>query len=132
MTDAIQPGTILVEPGTLMPESIPFEREPESNGWRAVGNAGGNMDHRELEGKIHQAGWTLFYMAGEIQSMAFGSDGPQPVHAALKRIIASVKSEKCNSVEVTKVTKHTFLKIPYVTVSAHARHIQKGMVFHGR
>ena len=68
-------------------------------------------------------------MAGEIRSTVFGFDGQKALGAALKRLIANVKSQNCNSIEITKVTRNSFLKVPYVSVSAHARHLQKGLVF---
>ena len=38
MTGAIQAGTIPIEGGALMPESLRLESEPYSDGWRAVTN----------------------------------------------------------------------------------------------
>jgi hypothetical protein len=71
-------------------------------------------------------------MAGEIRSTVFGFDKQQNLRAALKRLIAKVKSQHCNSVEITRVASKSFLRIPYVSVSAHPRHLQKGLVFSGR
>jgi len=62
MADRISKGTILIEEGTLLPDSLRFESEPYSNGWRIVRN----LDGFGLERKIRQAGWNFFYMAGEI------------------------------------------------------------------
>jgi hypothetical protein len=54
------------------------------------------------------------------------------IHAALKRLIANVKLQKCNCLEIDDVATHSLLGMPYVSVSAHPRHIQKGMLFSGR
>ena len=70
-------------------------------------------------------------MAGEIKTTVFGFDRQKALRAALKRLIADVKSQHCNSIEITRVMGKSFLKVPYVSVSAHPRHLQKGMVFSG-
>jgi len=62
MADRISKGTILIEEGTLLPDSLRFESEPYSNGWRIVRN----LDGFGLERKIRETGWNFFYMAGEI------------------------------------------------------------------
>jgi len=58
----IKMGTILIEERSVLPDSLRFESEPYSNGWRIVRN----LDGFGLERKIRQAGWNFFYMAGEI------------------------------------------------------------------
>ncbi len=68
-------------------------------------------------------------MAGELTATNFGWNRQKILRAALKRLISSVKAQGCNCIEITKVASQSFLQVPYVRVSAHARHIQKGMVF---
>ncbi len=68
-------------------------------------------------------------MAGEIKANAFGFDKEKAIRTALRRLIANVKSQHCNSIEITQVVGRTFLKVPYVSVFAHARHLQKGPLF---
>ena len=53
-------------------------------------------------------------------------------HSALRRAITRVSQQKCNCLEIDAVTSHSFLGIPYVTVSGHPRHIQKAAVFSGQ
>ena len=43
--------------------------------------------------------------------------------------MASVREDRCNSLQIQAVEMHSFLGIPYVSVSAHSRHIQKGNIF---
>jgi len=127
MTNGIKAGTILIENGSLMPESLQLESEPYSTGWKSVSN----LDPTQLDTGIHKAGWTFFFMAGEIQITAFGSDPQAAVRNAVKRVIANVESHKCNCLEITQVSPQSFLGIPYVNVRAHARHIQKSSAFSG-
>ena len=126
MTDTITAGSILVEEGTHLPKSLLLQSESSSNGWAAVKDV-----RATFEKAIQQAGWTFFFMAGEIKTTVFGFDRQKAMRAALKRLIAEVKSQHCNSIEITRVVGKSFLSVPYVSVSAHARHLQKGRLFSG-
>src|ERR1035437_6793085 len=125
MTDAITAGSILIQEGTHLLNSQPLERESHSSGWAVVENS-----RWAFEKEVREAGWTFFFMAGEIRATVFGFDRQKTLRAALNRLIANVKSQNCNSIEITQVTGKSFLKLPYVSVCAHPRHLQKGMVFH--
>ena len=70
-------------------------------------------------------------MAGEIKATVFGFDKQKALRTALKRLIADVRSQHCNSIEITGVVDKSFLRMPCVSVSAHARHLQKGQLFSG-
>jgi hypothetical protein len=124
--EMIIPGAILIEKGTLLPEPLRLESESSAEGWAPVAN---HLDGHQLEQRLSAAGWTFFYMAGAITRTAFGFDRAKMIHVALKRLIASVTLQKCNCLEIDEVQTHSFMGMPYVTVSAHSRHIQKGLVF---
>ena len=124
MTDTITAGSILVQEGTHLPNALLLQSESYSNGWAAV------KDPRStFEKAIQEAGWTFFFMAGEITTTVFGFDRQKALRAALKRLIADVKSQHCNSIEITRVMGRSFLSVPYVSVSAHLRHLQEGIFF---
>lgn len=123
-TDEIAAGSILVEGGTHLPDSLLLQGQPDSNGWAPL-----NGGRSAFEKEVRQTGWTFFFMAGEIEATVFGFDKQKTLRAALKRLIANVKSQHCNSIEITHAASKSFLKVPYLRVSAHARHLQKGMVF---
>jgi hypothetical protein len=127
MTDVIKTGTILVERNASMPKSLLLEGNSYSNGWRSVSN----LDLNQLDVAIHKAGWTFFFMAGEIKITAFGFDKERAVRRAVKRVITNVELHKCNCVEFTEVSAKSFLGMPYVNVSAHSRHIQESSAFAG-
>ena len=84
-----------------------------------------------FEKTMQEEGWSLFFMAGEITATVFGFDRPKALRAALKRLIGDVKSQRCNSIEITGVVDKSFLRMPYVKVSAHPRHLQRGVFFSG-
>jgi hypothetical protein len=125
MTGAIAAGSILVQEGTRLPDFLRLQCESDSNGWAAV------KDARSTFEKTQEEGWTFFFMAGEIKATVFGFDKQKALRAALERLITDVKSQHCNSIEITRVVGKSFLRVPYVSVSAHARHLQKGMSFPG-
>jgi hypothetical protein len=121
MAETIKTGTVLIKDGTLLPDALQFESEPCATGWRLVKN----LDGYGLGRKIHEAGWTFSYVAGEIKGTIFGFDGKKTVRRAVKRILANLKSGEFNSLEITRVTSKRFLGLPYASVSAHSRHIQE-------
>ncbi len=123
MVETIKAGTILIKDGTFLPDALQFESEPCAPGWRLVKD----LDGYGLGRKIHEAGWTFFCLAGEIKATVFGFDAQKAVRRAVKRILAKLKSEKFNSLEVTAVASKRFLGVPYTSVSACSRHIQESV-----
>jgi len=124
MAEKIKTGTILIKEGALLPESMRFESEPYSNGWRLVKN----LDGYGLGREAREAGWTFFYMAGEVDATAVGSDLEETTRRAVKKVIACMKSAGFNCLEIAQVAAKRFLGLPYLTVSAHPRHIQESIV----
>jgi hypothetical protein len=120
MPSTVQVGTILMKEWLGMPQFIEFESEPGWGEWSMVKAS----DAFTLGRKIHAAGWTFFFMAAEVKTMFFGSLGAAKIQSALKRILAKVKQQHFNGLEVTAIVVRHFLGLPYVTVSAHSRHMQ--------
>ena len=56
MADEMKIGTVFIEEGTPFPNSLKFESEPYSNGWRSVKNLNGC----ELDRRLRAVGWNLF------------------------------------------------------------------------
>jgi len=122
----ITPGTILMAKDTLRPSCFQLEDDPCPNAWMSVKH---NLTSYELEKELATEGWTFFYMATVLTTTAFGFDRGKMIHAALSRLIANTTLQKCNSLEIDTVTTRSFLGVPYVSVSAHPRHIQKNILF---
>jgi hypothetical protein len=118
MTSTIQVGTILMKECPGMPELLGLETEPCVGEWVKV------LDEVSLDRKIHVAGWNFFFMATEVKVMFWGALGAAKIQHALTRILAKVKQQHFNGLEVTAIVARHFLGIPYVTVSAHSRHMQ--------
>jgi squalene cyclase len=127
MADTIKAGTILIAEGALLPESLLLESEPYAYGWRLVKN----LDSNGLDQIISQAGWNFFYIAGVIETNAFGSDENKTTRKAIKQVIANLKSKNFNCLEIKRVVAMRSLGLPYMSVSAHSRHIQKSQALSG-
>jgi hypothetical protein len=121
MAGAFKTGTILIKDGTLLPDALEIESEPCATGWRIVKN----LDASELGRKIHEAGWSFFCVAGEVKGTILGFEGQVAVRRAVKRILANLKLEGFNGLEITQVEVKRFLGLPYASVCAHSRHIQE-------
>jgi hypothetical protein len=128
MPDTIKTGTILIKEGTLLPEVVlRFESEPCAPGWRLVKN----LDGDGLGRKIHEAGWTFSWRAGEIGATVFGLDEQKTLRRAVGQILANLESAEFNTLEIMRVTSEAskrFLGVRYVTVSALSRHIQESAI----
>jgi hypothetical protein len=121
VAEIIKTGAVLIAEGTLLPTSLECECESFTPGWSWVRN----YDSNGMDRLIDRAGWSFFYIAGGIEMIAFGADQKQAANKAIKRIIASLKTKNFNCLEITHVAAKRFLGFPYVSVSAHSRHVQK-------
>ncbi|MGA2855907.1 MAG: hypothetical protein ABSE40_03510 [Candidatus Sulfotelmatobacter sp.] len=83
------------------------------------------LDSFALDRKIHAAGWNFFFMAAEVKVMFFGALGATKVQNALRRILRKLEPQHFNGLEITQIVARRFLGVPYVTVSAHSRHMQQ-------
>lgn len=124
----IAPGTILIDGNAGHPACFQLEDDSFPNAWLAVTH---KLTPRALEDELWTAGWTFFYMAHAIKATSFGFDHASMVQSALQHVISDVRRQKCNCLEIDAVASHSFFGLRYVNVYAHARHIQKGVVFSG-
>lgn len=117
----VQAGTILIDDQPLVAQVLMLESEPYCGNWSVVKHFNGFT----LDRKIRAAGWNLFFMAAEVKVMFFGTPGAQRIQNALKRLLAKVRHQNYNGLEVTSIVPKRFLGVPYATISAHSRHIQQ-------
>jgi hypothetical protein len=121
MPPTVQVGTILMKEWPGMNQLLGLESEPCSGEWSLLKV----LDGFTLDRKVHAAGWNFFFMAVEVKVMFFGSVGAVKIQNALQRILEKVKPQHFNGLEVTQIVARRFLGVPYVTVSAHSRHMQQ-------
>jgi hypothetical protein len=126
---SLGPGALLIAPDTPLPPQWRLENSSIARGWSRVAHP---FDHIQLEKELGAAGWSFFFMAGAITATAFGLNRQRLLDAALARLIAAARRQRCNGLEIDGVGMRSFFGIQYVSISAHPRHIQKGMVFYGQ
>ena len=124
----LQAGTVFIAAGAVLPEFLTLKSAPDTNGWQSLDSAGRSA----FEEQVRQAGWIFFLMDAEITATVYGFDAQRALRTAFQRITASVKSQKCNSLQITRVESKSFLMVPYVSVTAHSRHLQERPFFAGQ
>ncbi len=124
MSAEIVVGTILMEGRPEITEILKLENEPFSKGWEMLKAAGA----RALESKVSAAGWRCFFLAGEVRATVFGRPGVENGNRATRNILSKVRTNNFNCLEITQIRSGHFMGIPYTTVSAHSRHLQRGLV----
>jgi len=110
-----------------MKQLLGLANEPSTGEWSVLKA----LDGHALDRKIHAAGWNFFFMAAEVKVMFIGSIGALKIQNALSRLLAKVKEQHFNGLEVTQIVARRFLGVPYVTVSAHSRHMQQSCYLDG-
>jgi hypothetical protein len=126
MPDTMRAGAMLIKDGTHTPESVVVTTDQYSAGWSSITKSSSTRLGLELE----TAGWTFFYMAGQIRTTGFGLNDQSRTSRAMDRVIAVVKLRKCNCLEIVQVQRGSFLGLSYTRIIAHARHIQESRFFH--
>ena len=121
MSDINRARTIFIKEDTPLPATLSIKTEAFLPGWWVVKNLSYQALTREVEG----ANWNFFYLAGEIRATVFGGDGLRAFRRAVKCVLARQEGQKFNSLELTKIVSKRFLGIPFMSVAANARHIQK-------
>jgi hypothetical protein len=123
MSDVIGTKTIFIKEDTPLPATLSIESESFLPGWRVVGN----LDRYALARKIESANWNFFYLAGELRATVLGRDRPGTLRRAVKCVLAKQEGQNFNSLEITKAVPKRFLGIPFMSVTAHSRHIQESI-----
>jgi hypothetical protein len=125
MSEMSRSGTILISEDTPLPAMLLIESEAFLPGWRVVKN----LDRYALARKIEGAKWNFFYLAGETRATVLGRDRPGTLRRAVKCVLAKQEGQtfKFNSLEITKVVSKRLMGIPFMSVTAHSRHIQEGI-----
>ncbi|HWR15434.1 MAG TPA: hypothetical protein VN577_11445 [Terriglobales bacterium] len=120
-TIVVAPGTVLIHASVMLLASLKIETSLYSKSWRLI-----TTDQETLSGSIAAAGWNFFFTVLKLEGLAFGTLAPKTLDRALRRILRQVQDMHFNAVEIVKVETHKALGlVPYIGISAHARHIQR-------
>jgi len=125
MTESIRVGTVLLRDGTKLPKALAVTTERYSAGWSFITRS----TSAQLNTSVESVGWTLFYMAGEIHTRSFGFNDLSRTDRAVAKVINAVTRDSCNCLEITALKRGAFLGLPYTSLVAHSRHIQRGRSF---
>lgn len=121
MPNQIQAGTMIVHQSAAV-RSLNVESEPYFHQWSSLGP----LESSGLDQKVRAIGWNLFFMAGEIRAVVPAWGGHNTLRRGVKRLLAQARLQHFNCLEVTQVLRKYFLGVPYVSIAAHARHLQEG------
>jgi hypothetical protein len=99
-----------------------LEGKPCVENWCSLGTA----ESSGLDSRVRGEGWSLFFMAGEIRTLVLPWGGHDTLRRGLKRLLSQTHVQHFNCLEVTGIRRKYFFGIPYVSVSANQRHIQRG------
>ena len=121
MPNQIQPGTMILHQ-SLMFDTLDVESEPYIRNWRSLGI----LDSSGLDRKVRAKGWNLFFMAGELRAVVPAWGGNNTLRRGVKRLLAQTRLQHLNCLEVTHILRKHFFGIPYLSIVAHARHLQEG------
>jgi len=121
MSDDERTTTILIRDGTLLPPHVGIETELFLPGWRRIVNP----DRYALSRQIDQVNWNFFFLAGELRTIVLGRNNLGALRRATKRVLAKRERQLPNCLEITQVVSRRFLGIPFISVTAHDRHIQE-------
>jgi hypothetical protein len=116
-----------MQSGTLIPGSLRVETEPCLPGWELIKNSDGDT----IDRNIRKAGWNFFFLAANMQVIVWGHWTEKILRKAMKRVLAKAQPAQFNCLEVTELSARRVLGISYVHLSAHSRHIQKGLFLQG-
>ncbi len=121
MQNSIRTNTVIIQGGMLLPHDIEVQRNTYLGGCLVINSE----ESAALDRKLRAAGWSFLFRATEIKSTVFGAAGARTLARAVKRLLAKVKSQQFNAVQIVNIATGSFLGVPYVTVWANSRNIQR-------
>lgn len=123
MNELVREGSVLIEDGTRLPESFRFNTTAYVPRWGLVRD----QTIGDVDRQIRAAGWNFHYFAGELKTWAMGPQSDQTIRRAISRLLANLQSDGLNCMQVTQVAWLRRLGLSFVRITAHSRHIQKGI-----
>jgi hypothetical protein len=121
MPNQIQSGTMLVQQSAIL--GLPgMESELYCENWRSLAA----LESSGFDHTVRAAGWNLFFMAEELRAVVPAWGGQNALHRGVKRLLAQTRLQHFNCLELSQVLRKYFLGIPYISIVAHPRHMQRG------
>jgi hypothetical protein len=121
MPNQVQSGTMLVQQSAILGfPGVPSELYCQN--WRSLGA----LESFGFDQTVRAAGWNLFFMAEELRAVVPAWGGQSALHRGVKRLLAQTRLQHFNCLELSHVLRKYFLGIPYISIVAHPRHMQRG------
>lgn len=120
MPNQIQAGTMMVHDSAIL-EPLKLEGEAYCSNWTSLGI----VESLGLDRRVRAKGWNLFFMAGEIRAVVPAWGGQNTLRRGIKRLLAQTRLQHFNCLEVSHILRKHFLGVPYVSITAHPRHLQQ-------
>jgi hypothetical protein len=114
-------GSVFFRDGTQVPVGVEFKSAPVLPGWRIITGA----SSADVNCEISRAGWHFFYLAEQLRAGAFAFDQTSARRKALAKIARMVDKQNKNAFEITGIQASRLAGLHNVTLTAHARHIQR-------
>ena len=124
----IEAGSLLLRAGLQGPDTFLISTTSYSAQWDVVVG----QDGFGLERALRAAGWHLMCLAGTVSAIAFGRSEGKNARLAVDRVLAQIRKLDFNAAEVVEISTKHFLGIPYLSVSANARHLQQSNTLQDR
>jgi hypothetical protein len=121
MSNEIQTGTVLVQQSALL-HSLGTKGEFYSDQWCSLGTD----ESAQLDRKLRAIGWNFFFIADELRTIVPPWGGQRTLRAGVKRLLARAGAQQFNCMQLSNILRERFLGIPFLSVVAHARHVQQG------
>ena len=120
MPNEIQSGTMMVQPSAFL-GSLGVQSEPYTENWDSLAA----QESSGLDQRVRDAGWNLFFIAGEISAVVPAWGGQNTLRRGVKRLLAQTELQHFNCLELSHISRKYFLGIPYISITAHPRHVQQ-------
>jgi hypothetical protein len=117
----VEPGAVLIQTGTRLPQSFQLKTAKYSEGWNLVENLNGST----LDGKLRGNNWNFIHVSGKLEASARGSWNMLTVRKATLKLLAKAKRTQLNCLEITEISKKRFLGMCYIEITGHSRHAQE-------
>lgn len=124
MLSSLKVGSVLLQHGTVIPNSGWMLKETFCPGWQAITNVNGD----DLDQRIREQNWNFNFIAGSLQGASWGSWSDVAIRGAAIRVLRKATSAQFNGFEITGIHKRNFLGFHYVTVIGHSRHVQRSRI----
>jgi hypothetical protein len=119
--DEIQTGSVLIRPGTPLPHGLDLPLRRVGN-WSLLAG----LEPSKLDRLIRAEGWHLFFVVPAVHASGLGVRQSNAFRKALAGVVRQAEGRNLNALEIVDIRVRRVLKLHYVRIAAHPRHIRDG------